>query len=203
MVMLLGVSMGLMAGYYRGTIDTVVSRLTEITMAFPALLFVIALASTAGSGLNEITFGGVVPRGVVTLVIVFTVFGWFYPARIIRSKVLSLREKEFIEAAMMTGASDFRIMQLAPTAASRGADHRLLDPGRGEPSFSREAALSFLGVGIHCPRRLGQPALVGAPVLHVGAAPDGVARCRGRLTTLAFNLLGDGLRDAFDPRSRM
>ncbi len=110
-VMLIGCTLGALAGYFRGWIDTVVSRLTEITMAFPALLFVIALASTVGGRLDGVTFGGALGEGVVTLVIVFTMFGWFYPARIIRSKVLSLREKEFVEAALMTGASDFRIIR--------------------------------------------------------------------------------------------
>src|SRR5436190_1235580 len=83
---------GSLAGYYRGWVDTIISRVTEITMAFPALLFIIALASTVGTRLNDITFG-IFGKGVVTLVLVFAVFGWFYPARIIRAVVLSLREK--------------------------------------------------------------------------------------------------------------
>ena len=90
-VMIMGTVLGAIAGYYRGWADTVISRLTEITMAFPALLFIIALASTVGGRLNEITLGGIVSPGVVTLVLVFWAFGWYYPARIIRAKVLSLR----------------------------------------------------------------------------------------------------------------
>ena len=104
-VMAIGTVMGALAGYYRGWVDTVVSRLTEITMAFPALLFVIALASTVGARLDGVTFGGLLGEGVVTLVLVFWTFGWFFPARIIRAKVLSLREKEFVEAALMTGGA--------------------------------------------------------------------------------------------------
>src|SRR6186997_1775160 len=104
-VMLIGITMGVVAGYFRGWIDAVISRVIEVTMAFPALLFIIALAATVGERLNNITFG-VFGKGVVTLVLVFTVFGWFYPARIVRSSVLSLREKEFVEAARMVGASD-------------------------------------------------------------------------------------------------
>jgi len=102
--MTVGVLMGAVAGYFRGATDTVISRVIEITMAFPALLFIIALASTVGGRLDSITFGGVFAPGVFTLVLVFTVFGWFYPARIIRAQVLSLREKEFIEAARMMRA---------------------------------------------------------------------------------------------------
>ncbi len=203
LVMLIGVTLGVMAGYYRGTIDTVVSRLTEITMAFPALLFVIALASTAGSRLNEITFGGAIAPGVVTLVIVFAVFGWFYPARIIRAKVLSLREKEFVEAALMTGASDFRIMRshLLPHLIAPIIVYSSLVVA----SFVLgEAALSFLGVGIQLPTPSWGNLLATAPDYYTSRPLlmvwPGVAVV---LTTLAFNLLGDGLRDAFDPRSRM
>ena len=203
LVMLIGVTMGAMAGYYRGTIDTVVSRLTEITMAFPALLFVIALASTAGSRLNEITFGGVIAPGVVTLVLVFAVFGWFYPARIVRAKVLSLREKEFVEAALMTGASDFRIMKshlLPHLVAPIIVYSTLVVAG----FILGEAALSFLGVGIQLPTPSWGNLLSTAPEYYTTRPLlmvwPGLAVV---MTTLAFNLLGDGLRDAFDPRSRM
>lgn len=203
LVMLIGVTLGAMAGYYRGTIDTVVSRLTEITMAFPALLFVIALASTAGSRLNEVTFGGVIAPGVVTLVLVFAVFGWFYPARIVRAKVLSLREKEFVEAALMTGASDFRIMKshlLPHLVAPIIVYSTLVVAG----FILGEAALSFLGVGIQLPTPSWGNLLSTAPEYYTTRPLlmvwPGVLVV---LTTLAFNLLGDGLRDAFDPRSRM
>src|SRR6185436_12634272 len=99
--MILGILMGSMAGFYGGWTDTVISRITEIVMAFPVLLFVIALASTAGEHLDNITFHGLLGKGVVTLIFVLGIFGWFYPARIIRAQVLSLREKEFVEAARM------------------------------------------------------------------------------------------------------
>ena len=85
-VMTIGIMMGVVAGYFRGWIDAVISRVIEVTMAFPALLFIIALAATVGERLNNITFGGSFGKGVVTLVLVFTVFGWFYPARIVRSR---------------------------------------------------------------------------------------------------------------------
>src|ERR671927_243529 len=105
-----GVIMGSLAGYHGGWIDTVVSRITEIVMAFPILLFIIALASTVGDRLDNITLG-FLGKGVVTLILVLGFFGWFYPARIVRAQVLSLREKEFIEAARMVGASDARIVR--------------------------------------------------------------------------------------------
>jgi len=106
----LGVILGSLAGYFGGVTDTVVSRLTEVIMAFPVLLFVIALSGTIGPRLDSITFGFLKP-GIVTLVLILGLFSWFYPARIIRGLVLSLREKEFIEAARMVGSSDWRIIR--------------------------------------------------------------------------------------------
>jgi ABC-type dipeptide/oligopeptide/nickel transport system permease subunit len=202
-VMIIGVFLGALAGYYRGWIDTVVSRLTEITMAFPALLFVIALASTVGSRLDGITFGGLFAPGVITLFLVFVIFGWFYPARIIRAKVLSLREKEFVEAALMTGASDWRIIRshlLPHLVAPIIVYSTLVVAGY----VLGEAALSFLGVGIKLPTASWGNMIADA-VNYYTAVPllmvwPGIAIV---LTTLAFNLLGDGLRDAFDPRSRL
>jgi ABC-type dipeptide/oligopeptide/nickel transport system permease subunit len=197
----LGVIMGLMAGYFRGWVDTIVSRVTEITMAFPALLFIIALASTVGDSINNITFGGLIGPGVFTLFVVFSVFGWFYPARIIRAVVLSLREKEFIEAARMTGSSDWRIIRshILPHLVAPITVYSTLSVAG---FILGEAGLSFLGVGIK------QPTASWGNLL--GVAPDyytvqpwlmvwpGLAVL---ITTLAFNLLGDGLRDAFDPRA--
>ncbi len=174
-VMVIGVFLGAVAGYFRGWYDTGISRLIEITMAFPVLLFAIALASTAGTRLNSITFGGVVGEGVVTLVLVFVVFGWFYPARIIRAKVLSLREKEFIEAAIMTGAGDMRILRshLMPHLVGPIIVYSTLVVA----SFIvAEAALSFLGVGDPAAHlELGQPPAAGDAVLLNGPAAHAVA----------------------------
>jgi peptide/nickel transport system permease protein len=196
---LIGVALGSVAGYYRGWIDTVISRVTEVTMAFPFLLFAIALSSTVGQRLNGVTFG-VLGQGVFTLVVIFSLFGWFYPARIVRSVTMSLREKEFVEAARMVGASDVRIIRshvlphlIAPTI--------VISTLAIASYVLAEAGLSYLGLGIQLPAAswgnllqsasqyyLVQPWLMVWPGLAVLA------------TTLAFNLLGDGLRDAFDPR---
>jgi ABC-type dipeptide/oligopeptide/nickel transport system permease subunit len=197
---LIGLLLGAIAGYYRGWVDTVVSRITEVTMAFPFLLFAIALSSTVGQRLNTVTFG-FLGQGVFTLVLIFSLFGWFYPARIVRSVTLSLREKEFVEAARMVGASDWRIIRshvlphlVAPT---------IVISTLSVASFVlAEAGLSYLGLGIQLPTAswgnllqsaseyyLQQPWLMVWPGIAV------------LFTTLAFNLLGDGLRDAFDPRS--
>jgi peptide/nickel transport system permease protein len=199
-VMIIGVLLGSTAGYFRGATDTVISRLTEITMAFPLLLFVIALAATIGPRLNAITFG-IFPEGVITLVLIFSIFGWFYPARIMRAQVLSIREKEYVEAARMIGASDARIIRshvlphlIAPIIVYSTlivASYVLL-----------EAGLSFLGVGIPLDVPSWGNLLSSAPEYYTTRPLlmvwPGLAVL---ITTLGFNLLGDGLRDAFDPRS--
>jgi peptide/nickel transport system permease protein len=199
--MSIGVLLGSLAGYYRGWVDTVISRVTEITMAFPYLLFIIALASTVGPRLDDITFQGLFGKGVVTLVIIFSLFGWFYPARIIRAVVLSLREKEFVEAARMVGASDWKIVRshvLPHLVAPIIVYSTLAVAGY----VLGEAGLSFLGLGIKLPTPSWGNLLAGAPEFYT-TQPwlmvwPGLAVLA---TTLAFNLLGDGLRDAFDPRS--
>jgi peptide/nickel transport system permease protein len=170
-------------------------------MAFPALLFIIALAATIGDRLNNITLG-VFGKGVITLVLVFTVFGWFYPARIVRSAVLSLREKEFVEAARMVGASDLRIMR-SHVLPHLVAPIVVVSTLIVAQYILAEAGLSFLGLGVKLPTPSWGVLLAAAPDFYK-TVPwlmlwPGLAVL---LTTLSFNLLGDGLRDAFDPRAR-
>jgi ABC-type polysaccharide transport system permease subunit len=169
--------MGLIAGFYRGTADTVVSRLTEIVMAFPYLLFVIAVAATVGEELNKITFGGLLHPGVFTLVMIFGIFGWFYPARIIRSQILSLREKEFIEAARMTGASDWRIMRshLLPHLVAPLIVFSTLIVAT---NVIAEAGSPSSAWASRSDRELGEPARRGAELLPDPAVADGLAGTR-------------------------
>jgi peptide/nickel transport system permease protein len=199
-VMLIGILLGTLAGYYRGWADTLISRVIELTMVFPALLFIIALSATVGPRLNHVTFG-IFPQGVITLVLVFSLLGWFYPARIMRAQVLSLREKEFVEAARMIGASDNRIMRshIVPHLVAPIIVYATLTMAQ---YILLEASLSFLGLGINPNTPTWGNLLSTAPqyyltqpwlMLWPGAAI--------LFTTLAFNLLGDGLRDAFDPKS--
>jgi peptide/nickel transport system permease protein len=198
----IGVLLGLLAGYFRGWVDSLISRLIEIAMVFPFLLFTIAVRVVAGAQLNSITLGFLAP-GVVTLALIFSAFFWFFPARIIRSVVLALREQEFVDAARMIGAGDVRIMRshLLPHLVAPVTVYGTLIVAT---YITAEAGLSFLGLGIPQPTAswgnllssapdyyLTQPWLMVWPGLCV------------LFTTLAFNLLGDGLRDAFDPRSRV
>ena len=135
--------------------------------------------------------------------LVFWLFGWFFPARIIRAQVLSLREKEFVEAARMVGASDWRIIRshlLPHLVAPIIVFSTLVVAG----FILGEAGLSFLGLGIKLPTASWGNLLANAPDFYT-TQPwlmvwPGLAVL---LTTLAFNLLGDALRDAFDPRSTL
>ena len=198
----IGVFMGLLAGYFRSWIDTVVSRMIEIVMVFPYLLFIIALRIVAGPALNKVTLG-FLPHGVFTLALIFSAFGWFYPARIMRGVVFSLREKEFVEAARMTGASDWRIMRshLLPHLVAPIIVYSSLIIAT---NILAEAGLSFLGLGIDLPTPSWGNLLATAPDYYQSQVWilvfPGLAIL---LTTVAFNLLGDGLRDAFDPRSTL
>jgi peptide/nickel transport system permease protein len=199
----IGVVMGTLAGFYGGLIDTIVSRMTEIVMAFPLLLFAIALASTVGDRLNAYTFFGVFSPGIVTLILVISVFSWYYPARIVRAQVLSLREKEFVEAARMVGGSNFRIMRshLLPHVVGTIIVYGTLTVAT---NILFEAALSYLGVGLP-PPNASWGNLLSDAVSYYTVQPwlivwPGLAIL---VTTLSFNLLGDGLRDAIDPRSTL
>ncbi|HEY6150330.1 MAG TPA: ABC transporter permease [Gaiellaceae bacterium] len=199
-VMIIGVILGATAGYFRGWVDTIISRITEITMAFPVLIFVVSLAATVGPQLNNFTLG-IFPKGVLTLVFIFSLFGWFYPARIMRAQVLSIREKEYVEAARMIGASDVRIIRshVLPHLIAPIIVYSTLIVA-GYVLF--EAGLSFLGIGIPVTTPSWGNLLSTAPEFYTTRPLlmiwPGLAVL---LTTLAFNLLGDGLRDAFDPRS--
>jgi peptide/nickel transport system permease protein len=199
-VMILGIILGTIAGYYRGIVDTAISRVIELTMVFPALLFIIALSATVGPRLNSVTFGVFAP-GVMTLVFVFAIFGWYYPARILRAQVLSLREKEFVEAARMIGASDSRIMRshIVPHLIAPIIVYSTLTVAT---YILLEAGLSFLGLGID-PEYPSWGNLLATGPAYYTTQPwlmvwPGLAILS---TTLAFNLLGDGIRDAVDPRS--
>ncbi len=201
--LILGVLAGMLAGYYGGAMDTTVSRLTEIVMAFPLLLFLIALSATVGDRMNDITLGGLLDPGVFTLVLVIGLFTWFYPARIIRSQVLSLREKEFVEAARMVGSSNMRIMRSHLLPHLTGT---IIVYGTVTVAINilLESTLSFLGVGIPEPNA-SWGNLLDTAVQFYTIQPwlivwPGLALL---ILTLAFNLLGDGLRDALDPRASL
>ena len=197
--MLLGVAVGLLAGYYRGWVDTLLSRLVDVVLSFPVLLLGIGIASACSLG-NGCVAGAITP-GVRTVILVVALVSWTSIARIVRGQVLSLREREFVVAARSLGASNLRIVirEILPNlTASIIVYSSLLLP----QTILLEAALSFLGVGVSPPTASWGWMIADAAdnfdtqwwyMVFPGAAL--------LLTVLAFNLLGDGLRDALDPRA--
>jgi peptide/nickel transport system permease protein len=251
----------MIAGYYRGAVDTVLSRSMDVLLAFPVLLLAlglgaacslkgclsadsvardlivlaivvalisVALAAFRGGGLRAIeradwilrlspaifllivalalvVFGGkgatLIQPGLPVVIFVITLVGWPYMARIIRGQVLSLREKEFVEAARSLGASDSRIIfrHILPNLVAPIIVYTtLLIP----TNILFEAALSFLGVGVQPPTASWGAMIADAVEIFDTAwwymTFPGVALL---LTVLAFNLVGDGLQDALNPRT--
>jgi peptide/nickel transport system permease protein len=195
----IGVTVGLVAGYYRGWVDTILSRLTDVVLAFPILLFGIGLASACSLG-NGCGPGGVIKPGLTVVIFVIVVVNWTYIARIIRGQVLSLREKEFVDAARSLGAPNRRIIfrELLPNLVAPIIVYSTLVIPQ---NILFEAALSFLGVGIQPPNASWGQMLADATSIFDTAwwymVFPGSALL---LTVLAFNLLGDGLHDALNPR---
>jgi ABC-type dipeptide/oligopeptide/nickel transport system permease subunit len=196
---MIGVVFGLLAGFYRGWVDTGISRIVEVFLAFPVL--VLGLGIGAACGVRGCA-GGLIQPGMGTVLFIIAIASFTYIARIARGQVLSLREKEFVEAARSLGASNRRILfkELLPNLLAPLIVYAsLLIP----TNILLEAALSYLGVGIRPPTASwGQMISDASNYLAPPAAWwymvfPGVALL---LTVLAFNLLGDGLLDALNPR---
>jgi peptide/nickel transport system permease protein len=195
---LLGVILGMAAGFYRGWIDTIIARSLDVMLAFPVLLFGLGVA-TACSGENG-CLGGVIQPGLSVVIAIIVLANTPYVARIIRGQVLSLREKEFVEASRSLGATNRRIMfrDILPNLVAPIIVYAsLFIPA----NILLEAALSFLGVGVQAPTASWGAMLSDAVSIFDIAwwymlAP-GLALL---LTVLAFNLVGDGLQDALNPK---
>lgn len=190
MVSAIGILMGLLAGFYRGRLDAVVSVLINLWYGIPDLLVALLIVVVTNQ------------HGLVTIIFAITVTRWMDMARLVRGQTLSLREKEFVEAARGAGTTDLAIIFRHILPNELGVivvQATLLIP----QAILFEAFLSYLGLGVAPPTPSwgamasdGYHALQFAP--HIEFAPAAAL-----LTTLmAFNLLGDGLRDALDPRMR-
>ncbi len=188
-VLAIGGSIGLAAGYFGGWIDNLLMRFTDIMYAFPDLLFVLIIVAALGPTLLNIF----VAIGLVS---------WVGLARLVRGQVLSIKEKEFVEAARAAGSSPIKIILKHLLPNSLGPVIVSLTFGIPAAIFT-EAILDFLGVGLRPP----QPTW-GVMVFEGYAAVDAypylvIIPCVAlSMTMLAFNFIGDGLRDALDPRMR-
>lgn len=195
----IGTILGVIAGYYGGRVDSVISRLMDTFLAFPLLLFAIAISATLQGG----AFGlNGLPLHLSVLIFVIGFFNWPYLGRIVRGQTLALREREFVDASRGMGAKAPYILfrELLPNLVGPIIVYStLLIP----TNILFEASLSFLGVGIQPPQASWGGMLRDAVTYYeVDPAYMIVPGLAIFVTVLAFNLLGDGLRDALDPRSR-
>lgn len=186
----LGTAVGLVAGYAGGWTDRVVGRVIDVLLGFPQLIFMISLTAIVAASF---------PRPVL-IVLVIGFFGWPAVARVVRGQVLSLKQRSFVVAAQAMGAGPFDVMrrQLLPNLAATVVVYAtILVPA----AIGTEAALSFLGVGVPPPTPSWGRS-IGDAVSWFSVDPAYVAFPGGALflVTLAFNVVGDGLRDALDPR---
>jgi peptide/nickel transport system permease protein len=197
---ILGTVVGLIAGYYRGWVDAFLSRGLDILLAFPILLLGIGMASACSTG--DGCVGGLIQPGLTVVVFVIALASFPYIARIIRGQVLSLREKEFVEASRSLGASDRRIIfrEILPNLVAPLIVYTTLVLPQ---NILFEAALSFLGVGVEPPTASWGQMIADASsdfqAMWWYMVFPGTALV---LTVLAFNLVGDGLQDALNPRRR-
>jgi len=197
---LIGLVVGLVAGYFRGFIDTLLSRTGDVMLAMPQLLISIGIIAACSSNKNGCVAGLIQP-GLPLVICVIVIFSWPYIARLVRGFTLSLREKEFVEASRSLGAGDFRIIfrEIMPNLAGPIIVYTtLLIP----QSILFEAALSYLGLGVP-PDTASWGGLLNDAQRYYDVAWwlmlfPGLFLV---MTTLAFNLLGDGLRDALDVRA--
>ena len=198
--MLIGVIVGVISGYFRGVTDTVLSRGIDVFLAMPILLFQIGIVAACGAS-KEGCLNGLIEPGLSLVIFVISIFTWPYIARIIRGNVLSIREKEFVEAARSLGAGNVRIMfrEVLPNLVAPILIYTtLLIPS----NILIEAALSFLGLGV--PQSTASWGGMLADASQIYDVAWWLMLFPGLFliaTTLAFNLLGYGLRDALDPRT--
>jgi peptide/nickel transport system permease protein len=185
---ILGVTLGLVAGYFGGIIDGVLARFFDAALAFPYIVLALALASVFGASL-------LIVIGVITF------FSWAGISRIVRGQTLSLKEKEYIEAAKSLGAGPWRIMfvEILPNLLGPVL---VLATLYIPTAVTFEATLSFLGIGIPEPApSWGNILSEATGFYHVAWWYVVFPALFLLITTLAFNLLGDGIRDAIDPRT--
>lgn len=193
----LGTVLGILAGFFGGWVDSAISRVMDGLLAFPQLLFIIALVSVMPNEMLGLSGSNV---RVFVMILVIGFFGWPYIGRVVRGQTLSMREREYVEAARSLGAGRFYILfkELLPNLVAPIIVYTtMMIP----TNILTEAALSFLGVGVKPPTSSwGQ--MLSTAIDYYDSDPmymvvPGVAIF---VTVLAFNLLGDGVRDALDPK---
>ena len=200
----LGTSFGALAGYYGGWVDSILMRFTEAMLSIPSLLLLLVMAKFFGGRVADVTlFGRTLSGSVIVIILIIGLTSWMVLARIVRSTVLSIKEEEFITAARAIGAPDRRIIltHILPNsiasiivAATLGIAGAILS----------EAYISFLGMGVQQPTASWGNMLTEAQEFQIIANAPWYWFFPGLLillTVMSINYVGDGLRDALDPRS--
>lgn len=196
--LVIGVTLGVLAGFRGGWVDTIVSRAIDIVLSMPLLVFAIGIATACAA---RGCLSGIIKPGLPLVIFIIALFSWTYIARIIRGQTLSIRERDFIEASRSLGASPRRIIarEILPNLVAPIIIYAtLIIPG----NILFEAYLSFLGLGVPpATPSWGRMISDAAGIFEVAWWLMVFPGLLLLFTTLAFNLLGDGLRDALDPRT--
>lgn len=200
---ILGIIVGALAGYYGGFVDAILMRITEAMLNIPTIFLLIVMAKFFGGNVPEIEIGGRVLSGsVIVIIVIIGATSWMYLARIVRAEFLSLKENEFILAARATGTSNFQIIfyHILPNTFAPIIVSSTLSVAN---AILAEAYISFLGLGVQPPTATWGNMLESS-AKYLDTAPwlwffPGMLIL---LTVLSINFIGDGLRDALDPRSR-
>jgi len=195
----IGVVLGMTAGYFRGWTDTAIARGTDIMLSMPLLLFAIGIVSTC-SRAREGCLGGLVRPGIPVVIFVIALFSWPNIARLVRGQTLSIRERDFIQASRVLGAGNASTMfrEVLPNLVAPIIVYAtLIIPS----NIIFAASLSFLGLGVpQGTPEWGRQLAEAAPIFEIAWWTMLFPGLFLFMTTLAFNLVGDGLRDALDPR---
>jgi peptide/nickel transport system permease protein len=201
LAVLIGIMFGVVAAFFGGWVDGAISWFIDFMLSFPFLLFALAVIPVINSRIGD-ELGEVTPvKRVITLIMIFAFFGWMSTARLVRGQVLSLREREYVEAARAAGAGSAHIMfrQILPNLwAPILVTFSLFVPA----TVTAEAALSFLNIGVIEPTP-DWGRMVGDSIKWLQSVPTytlfpGLSIF---ILVLTFNLFGDSLRDALDPKS--
>jgi peptide/nickel transport system permease protein len=198
-----------LAGYFGGLVDSVISRFTDLVMALPILFLLTLIGSLFTHGISDWTLHGLFNQGVVQLILVIGAFTWFYPARIVRTQIQSLRHREFVEAAQMVGARDSRILRthLLPHVLPPLLAYGTLLVAT---NIMLEVGVTFLNAGIKLPTASWGSLLAQTWGSILNPNPYNPATTQPWLTifpsvaifltVFALNQFGEGLREATDPR---
>ena len=190
--MLIGVPLGLIAGYFRGWVEVVIMRMVDVFMSFPSMILILVLVSVFGPSIWSVTM-------------VIGVMGWTQFARIVYGNVLSIRSREYVEGAVAVGASHARILRdyIFPNATSSVL---VIATYRTASAILQEAALSYLGMGVQPPNAsLGNILNAAQSITTLSTrawfwVPPGILLI---LIVLSINFIGDGFRDALDPKMKI